>query len=155
MYSRLTMEGRGVARLTAKVVGIAVAVAFGMGEISMAGRALGDWRRHVTAASPARSVAMPSYVSAPMTTPQEIQTQSGTAQFQPIPAAEVQLTPTYNPPQIALPPVSGRVRVTNSGHRPQQSSQRRYFRYPTNFQSGFHPNSSPIGGHRSASTGRR
>jgi hypothetical protein len=148
MYSRLTTEGRAVRWFACKVLAWGSAITLGTTGVVTAGESIGRpiaaWCHHVAFFSPSGTVvAAPlvyrsSYV-APSPAPVIPQ-----FHFQPLPAQQSYPVRTYPPTYIsANRPGPGTVRMMTSGYRPRQSSQQRYFRYPTNFQSGYHPNSYP------------
>jgi hypothetical protein len=145
MDTRLTTEGRSAVKVMAKVIGITAAISVGMGELAVAGRSLAAWWNQAAVSAPVRQVAMPSYVSAPMPAPPP----ATIFHFQGIPAQQSYPVQTYAPGYSPPGPVwPGPVRMMSSGYRPGQNSQQRYFTYPTNFQSGFHPNSGPAAGRK-------
>ena len=143
MYTSLTTEGRSAVKVMAKVIGITAAITVGVGELAVAGRSLAAWWNQAAVSVPVRQVAMPSYVSASVPAPPP----ATIFHFQPIPAQQSYPVQTYAP--VYIPPSHvwpGPVRMMTSGYRPGQNSQQRYFTYPTNFQSGFHPNPGPAAG---------
>jgi len=143
MYTRLTTEGRSAVKVMAKVIGITAAITVGMGELAIAGRSLAAWWNQAAVSFPVQRVARPSYLS--VTTPAP--PPATIFHFQPIPAQQFYPVQTYAPVYIPPGPVwPGPVRMMTSGYRPGQNSQQRYFTYPTNFQSGFHPNPGPAAG---------